>query len=89
MPLWKLTPIDPLDPNWEASDYRGRVIVRARDEEMARDVAQQAFGIKTRFPPGAGVKAPPWKRPDLVTVELIEDERYDPEGPAEVLDPVL
>lgn len=47
------------------------------------------FGVKTRFKLGAGIKAPPWKRPDLVTFELIEDARYDPKGPPEILDPIL
>lgn len=89
MALWKLTPIDPADPNWRASSYRGRAIVRAPDEKSAREVAAEAFDVRTRFPPGEGVKAPPWRRPGLVAAEPIEDERYDPEGPAEVLEPVL
>ena len=62
MPLWKLQPLDLSDPNWEASSHRGLVIVRAPDEDSARDEARRAFGVKTRFSPGAGVTAPPWKR---------------------------
>lgn len=89
MPIWALTPVDPLDPNWEASSYQGRVVVRARDEKAAREIAGKAFGVKTRFPPGAGVKAPPWKRPALVTAEIIEDPRYEDKGRAEVLFPPL
>lgn len=89
MPLWKLTPIDMTDPNWQASSHRGRVIVRAPDEEAAREAAAEAFDVPTRFPPGGGVKAPPWRRPSSVRAELIEDERYDAEGPTEVLDPAL
>ncbi len=89
MPLWKLMPVDPSDPNWEASSHRGRVIVRAPDEESARIAAAEAFDVATRFKPGRGVLAPPWKRPALVRVELIEDERYDPQGPTEVLDPTF
>lgn len=87
MPLWKLTPIDPLDACWEASSHRAMAIVRAPDEKAARDAAQDAFGVKTGFKPGAGIKAPPWKRPQLVSAERIEDPRYDPEGPTEVLAP--
>ena len=89
MPLWELVPVDPSDPNWEASSYRGRVVVRALDEQRARDEAEKAFGVKTRFKPGAGVKAPPWKRPALVKAEIIRDERYEEKGPAEILFPVL
>ena len=39
MPLWKLQPLDLSDPNWEASSHRGVVVVRAPDEETARDEA--------------------------------------------------
>lgn len=87
MPVWKLMPVDLSDPNWEASSHRGRVIVRAPSEDDAREEAERAFGVKTRFKPGAGVAAPPWKRPALVSAEEIEDPRYPPEGPTEVLDP--
>jgi len=89
MPIWELTPVDPLDPNWEASSHLGRVIVRALNEDAARDQAETAFGVKTRFPPGAGFKAPPWKRPALVRAEIIRDERYEEKGPTEILFPVL
>ena len=89
MPLWELTPVDLLDPNWEASAYQGRVVVRAAREEVARDEAEKAFGVKTRFKPGTGIKAPPWKRPALVTAEIIQDPRYDEKGPNEILFPVL
>lgn len=87
MPLWRLEPVDPLDRSWEASTYRGAVIVRARNEAVARATAAKAFDTKTRFSPGTGIKAPPWRRPELVTAEVIEDPLYDPKGPAEVLFP--
>ena len=87
MPLWKLQPLDFSDPSWEASPHRGLVIVRAPDEEEARDVAQRAFGVKTRFSPGEGVKAPPWKRAALVAAERVPDERYEEDGPTEILEP--
>ena len=87
MPLWQLQPVDLIDPSWESSTYRGKVIVRARDEAMARRQAQEAFGVKTRFPPKKGVTAPPWRRPALVTAEIIDHPLYDPDGPPEVLFP--
>ena len=89
MPIWSLQPIDPLDLAWEASTYRGKVIVRARDEATAREAAQHAFAVKTRFKPGAGVKPPPWKRPTLVKAEICQDDRYPAEGNTEVLYPTL
>lgn len=87
MPLWELTPVDLLDTNWEASSHRGKVIVRAPHEKVARDEAEKAFGVKTRFEPGGGVKAPPWKRPALVTAAVIQDSRYEENGPTEILFP--
>ena len=87
MALRKLTPIDLKDPNWLASSHRGRILARAPTEAAAREVAERAFGVKTRFAPGAGVTVPPWTRASLVRAERIDDKRYDPEGPMEVLDP--
>lgn len=89
MILWRLSPIDLLDPNWEASSHRGPAIVRAPDEAAARAAAAEAFDVATRFPPGGGVRVPPWTRASLVRAEEISDPRYDPRGPTEVLDPVF
>jgi hypothetical protein len=87
MPLWKLTPLDLLDPNWEASSHRGIAIVRARSEADARAVAAKAFDTQTRFTPGAGPRIPPWKRAAMVRAQRIDDKRYEPEGPSAVLEP--
>lgn len=87
MRIWRLSPIDLSDPNWEASAHRGPAIVRAEDEEEARNLAQETFGVKTRFAPGAGIIAPPWQRAELVTAEIVTDSPFEPEGPAEVLQP--
>lgn len=89
MPLWELLPIDSADPSWEASTYCGKVIVRAAGEAAARAQAEMAFGVKTRFNPGAGLKPPPWKRPQLASARVIRDRRYESEGPPEVLYPPL
>lgn len=87
MPIWKLRPVDLKDPRWEASSHRGSAIVRAPDKEAARHAAAKAFDVKVGFKLRGGVKAPPWLRPDLVTVERIDDPRFDSDGAAEVLDP--
>jgi len=55
MPVWKLTPTDLSDPNWEASSHRGMAVVRAPDEAAARAAAAEAFDVPTRFPPTGGV----------------------------------
>ncbi len=91
MPLWKLHPVDLEDPSWQASSHRGLVIVRAPDEERAREAAQRAFGVKTGFPLRGGTRggiiAPPWTRPNLVSAEMIKDPRFEAEGPDAVLVP--
>jgi len=87
MPLWGLVPVDPFDPNWKASSCRGRVVVRALDEERARNAAEKAFGVKVRFTPGAGITAPPWNRPALVRAEVIRNDHYEEKGPTEMLFP--
>ena len=87
MPIWRLTPLDLHDPNWQASSHRSVAVVRARDETQARATAAKAFDVKTRFAPRKGLSAPPWKRAALVKAEPIEDSRYEAEGPAAVLEP--
>ena len=75
MPLFRLSPVDLSDPNWEASSHRAAAIVRARDESAARTIAAEAFDVKTGFRPRHGLVVPPWRRPELVHVEQIEDAR--------------
>jgi hypothetical protein len=87
MPIWKLTPIDLDDPNWESSSHRGLVVVRAPNEGSAREGAEKAFGVPTRFPPGKGMRVPPWMRSELVRAEIIDSPIYPAEGPTEVLEP--
>ena len=87
MHIWRLKPVDLGDPSWQASSHRGIAIVRAPDEQSAREAAQQAFGVSTRFPPGAGVSGPPWLRANLVEATIIKPERFDPNGPVGVLEP--
>jgi len=89
MAIWKLTPIDLVDANWEASSHRGPAIVRAPNEAAARAAAAEAFDVATRFPPGTGVRVPPWTRATLVKAEEITDRRYDDQGPIQVLDPAF
>ncbi len=87
MRIWRLEPLHVEDPNWEASSHRGAVVVRAPSETVARELAQKAFGVKTRFAPTKGMHVPPWLRPDLVRANVIESAVYPLEGPDEVLEP--
>jgi hypothetical protein len=87
MAIWKLTPIDLEDPNWEASSHRGLVVVRAPSEASAREAAEGAFAVPTRFPPGKGMRVPPWTRSELVRAEIVDHPIYSADGPTEVLEP--
>jgi len=87
MPVWRLIPIDLEDPNWEASSHRGLVVVRASSEASARETAEAAFGVPTRFRPGKGMRVPPWMRSELVRAEIIDIALYPADGPTEVLEP--
>jgi osmotically-inducible protein OsmY len=86
MAIWQLSPVDLSDPNWKASSHRGAAIVRARDEKTARELAQSAFGVATRFKHHPRLIAP-WTRAELVRASHIEDPRFDPEGLSAVLVP--
>jgi hypothetical protein len=87
MPIWRLIPVDPDDPNWEASSHRGLAVVRAPNETAAREAAKDALGVSTRFPPGKGMRIPPWTRPEMVKAEIIDSPIYPTDGPTEVLEP--
>jgi hypothetical protein len=87
MAIWHLTPVDLDDPSWEASSHRGAVIVRAESEDLARGIAQDTFGVKTRFRAQQRIIEAPWKRDKLVRAERISDPRFEEKGPAQVLSP--
>lgn len=87
MPIWRLEPRDLNDPKWEASSHRGPAIVRASCEAGAREIAEKAFGVKTRFAPGKGTHAPPWRRPEFVDAQIIDNAVYTEEGLDEILEP--
>jgi hypothetical protein len=48
MPLRKLSPTDLQAEEWKCSKYERDTVVRAKDEEEARDVATNSFAIATQ-----------------------------------------
>ena len=46
MPIWRLTPINLHNPEWQASMYKGEVFVRAADEARARQTAAVTVRVK-------------------------------------------
>jgi hypothetical protein len=83
MPVWKLTPNNPDHPSWKSSRHSG-AIVRAASEGAARRITAAAFQTSSDSTTDG-----PWTDPALVSVEEVEDPRYDPKGRSEVLDPAV
>lgn len=87
MKIFELTPINEDSHHWRASTYRGRLVVRAKDERGARTVAFGAFGIAVECKPGAELAVNPWRLPELVECREVQDSVHDADGPAMVLEP--
>ncbi len=73
MMIFKLTPIDAESDHWQASTYKGEVIARAEDEQQARTLANMHFGLVRKQVHGTDTPTPPWRLPELVTCETIDD----------------
>ena len=58
MRIWRLQPIVLDSTSWQASAYHREVIVRAKDESEARQVAIREFGIATKVKLGQRIIAP-------------------------------
>ena len=84
MPIWQLTPLDPTAPEWVASNYVGRAVIRAATERDARQAAVQAFGKET---PGVPWHAHPWRQLVLVVCENLINSGYPEAGPTAILEP--
>ena len=81
MQLWKLEPTNLTDNNWEASTYKGEVIIRAEDLHGAQHIAARAYGIATKRILGKTVKIIPWDYPGLVsTIQIQATDDYAEDG---------
>ena len=87
MEIWRLKPIVFDSTSWQASAYRGEVIVRAKDESEARKVAIREFGIATKAKLGKRMRAYPWNDPNIVSCELLDNADYEKNGPTTVFLP--
>jgi hypothetical protein len=87
MAIWKLSPIDLTDRNWQTSTHKGVAIVRAPSEEVARRAASLAFNVATRVVLGETTKVSPWPDFGLVDAQRLENERWPAAGDVEILDP--
>ena len=85
MHIWRLKALKLSSPHWEASTYRGDVIVRAETEANARRLPAKAFGIGAGTALGREAAANPWYRRWLVAAEVLESSQFDPDGEEEIL----
>lgn len=88
MAIWKLEPRGVNSPDWKASTYQGRVIVRADSETKARQIAAAAFviGIKVKAD-ARKLSDIPWNQPLLVSAITIQDNNYQESGNEEIVGP--
>ena len=87
MSIWKLTQLDTTSDYWQASTRKDYVIVRATNEGEARETAHSRFYIAARGVPHGETPFSPWKQPNLVSCQRLENSEYEEEGPAEVFYP--
>ncbi len=89
MRIWRLKALKLSSYHWQASIYRGNVIVRAETEADARRLATQAFWKATDKIPGKEVAVNPWSDPRLVAASVLAGSQYDPDGDEEILYPLF
>lgn len=87
MQLWKLAVIQPNSDDWHASTYKGKVIIRASDEDSARQLATIAFAIATTRVVGQTTPINPWCQKGLVSCEPFESNEYDMDSSEAILYP--
>jgi hypothetical protein len=77
--LFKLSPIDAADSDWQCSRFCGDVLVRAKNENKARALAMREFGLLD--PIGEGSCICPWTSESHTRCKLVgESEGSDKEG---------
>lgn len=86
MRIWHLIAVDLQATAWHTSIYKGSVLVRAASEQQARELVRRDFAAAADLLATADA-GPPWTRPEVVRVELIEDDlRYAADGDPEILE---
>ena len=88
MHIWKLSPLDMSTRDWESSTYRGVAIVRAKNEEEARQCAMRRFSIAVERNPKEDLRLCPWTQGELVLCQELFDSQYQATGETTVLEPL-
>lgn len=85
MAIWFLEVIDSDSRHWEASKYKGNLLVRAQDELHARRLAARKYKIATALSKGKKVPFNPWDKAVLVRCKVIDEYEYPEGGPDGVI----
>lgn len=89
MPLWRLEPHDLSNRHWNASTYKGPVVIRAGDADAAQLLAARAFGKATGKDFGDTVIVVPWDQRDLISTTQVQGtDEYVEEGPSGIVHPL-
>ena len=90
MKIWQLSPLDPDFDGWCYSRHLGDAIVRAKDEERARVLADLRLrrGLGPKKGPCQETPHSPWKNPKVVKCIELENSDYSTHGIAKLLKPV-
>ena len=87
MKIWKLSPLNLDFAGWCCSIHKDEAIVRAEDEEEARNIATQNFGIFAEKVPCQETPHNPWNDSTVVKCIELDNSKYSTDGPAELLEP--
>lgn len=78
MPLWRLTPIDLSDPQWQHTQPKP-ILVQGQDEREARQLAKYQTLEFTPVVPGRKITfSNPWQDSGLTTCEQVPDSDAPP-----------
>ena len=80
MKIWKLSPLDLDFAGWCCSIHKDDAIVRAEDEEEARNIATQNFGICAEKVPGQETPSNPWNDSTVVKCIELDNSKYSTDG---------
>ena len=88
MIIWKLSPLVDFDSvDWCCSSHKGDAIVRAKDEEEARDIAfKHFFSLAEKVSSCQETPRSPWNDSTVVKCIELDNSNYSTDGPAELLE---
>ena len=88
MKILKLFPLDPDSSDWRCSTHKGVAIVRADNEDQARDIARDNLNaIAKQESSCEKTPSSPWTNEEVVGCVPLDDSPYSIDGPPKLLEP--